>query len=244
MRTLANACSHLLLHHLPLEARNQLWLGLWRPHQRLLLQTSLETCNYHDSHLVLKGMGTYAATIVRDLWLLHQHLLKDLSANEPDTPHPLHAPDPPTASPPPPDPPALLPPPPRHGTKRPPTRPPAPTQGSPPRKQQVSTHYSLQATLRPRAPQTGDTPHYPPTRSLSLDSLSSRTRSDSTYSQSSTASSDSNASLSTPHPNLHPDYSTVDPPPMQPVSMQPPAAYRPARPPCLPWDPRLGQDNG
>ena len=71
MRTLANAYSHLLLHHLPLEARNQLWLGLWQPHQRLLLQTPLEACNYLDSHLVLKGMGTYAATIVRDLWLLN-----------------------------------------------------------------------------------------------------------------------------------------------------------------------------
>jgi len=92
MRTLASAFSHLLRHHLPLEA-----LGLWQPNQRLLLLTPLEACKYHESSLVLKGMGTYAATIVRDLWHLHQHLLKDLCADVPDTPH---APDPPTTSPP------------------------------------------------------------------------------------------------------------------------------------------------
>ena len=49
MRTLATAYSHLLLHHLPLEERNQLWMGLWQPKHRSLLQTHLEACSYSET---------------------------------------------------------------------------------------------------------------------------------------------------------------------------------------------------
>jgi len=99
MRTLATAYSQLLQSHLPLEERNQLWMGLWQPQHRSLLQTHLEACSFHKSRLVLKGMGIYAATI----WHLHQYLLKELCANDPEAPHQLHLPDLPASSPAPPN---------------------------------------------------------------------------------------------------------------------------------------------